>query len=60
VLEPAVPTTRKEPVVQLDTGTFLLSVLQRQPDPSGVTAIRREVQDELDRSARLDGRPGSA
>jgi tetratricopeptide (TPR) repeat protein len=54
VLEPAVPTTRKEPVVQLDTGTFLLSVLQRQPDPSGVTAIRREVQDELDRSARLD------
>jgi tetratricopeptide (TPR) repeat protein len=54
VLEPAVPTTRKEPVVQLDTGTFLLSVLQRQPDPSGLTAIRREVQDELDRSARLD------
>jgi tetratricopeptide (TPR) repeat protein len=43
-----------QPVVQLDTGTFLLSVLQRQPDPSGTTAIRREVQDELDRSARLD------
>ncbi len=41
-------------MVQLETGTFLLSVLQRQPDPSGVTAIRREVQDELDRSARLD------
>ncbi|HEY6555187.1 MAG TPA: tetratricopeptide repeat protein [Vicinamibacteria bacterium] len=43
-----------KPVVQLDTGTFLLSVLQRQPDPSGTTAIRREVQDELERSARLD------
>ena len=43
-----------QPVVQLDTGTFLLSALQRQPDPSGVTAIRREVHEELERSARLD------
>ena len=48
------PARCPQPVVQLETGTFLLSVLQRQPDPSGVTAIRREVQDELDRSARLD------
>ena len=43
-----------QPIVQIETGTFLLSALQRQPDPSGVTAIRREVQDELERSARLD------
>jgi tetratricopeptide (TPR) repeat protein len=54
VLVPADASSVPQPVVQLDTGTFLLSVLQRQPDPSGVTAIRREVQDELDRSARLD------
>jgi tetratricopeptide (TPR) repeat protein len=54
VLVPADASSAPQPVVQLETGTFLLSVLQRQPDPSGVTAIRREVQDELDRSARLD------
>jgi tetratricopeptide (TPR) repeat protein len=54
VLVPADAASVPQPVVQLETGTFLLSVLQRQPDPSGVTAIRREVQDELDRSARLD------
>jgi tetratricopeptide (TPR) repeat protein len=54
VLVPADVSPGPQPVVQLDTGTFLLSVLQRQPDPSGVTAIRREVQEELDRSARLD------
>jgi tetratricopeptide (TPR) repeat protein len=50
----AAAASTPKPVVQLDTGTFLLSVLQRQPDPSGTTAIRREVQDELERSARLD------
>ena len=54
VIVPADVASVPQPVVQLDTGTFLLSVLQRQPDPSGVTAIRREVQEELDRSARLD------
>jgi tetratricopeptide (TPR) repeat protein len=54
VLVPADASPTPQPVVQLETGTFLLSVLQRQPDPSGVTAIRREVQEELDRSARLE------
>jgi tetratricopeptide (TPR) repeat protein len=54
VLVAADAPTAPQPVVQLDTGTFLLSALQRQPDPSGVTAIRREVHDELERSARLD------
>jgi tetratricopeptide (TPR) repeat protein len=43
-----------EPVVQMETGTFLLSALQRQPDPSGRRAVRQEVDAELERSARLD------
>jgi tetratricopeptide (TPR) repeat protein len=42
------------PIVQMETGTFLLSAMQRQPDPSGQDAIRKEVQDELEHSARLD------
>jgi tetratricopeptide (TPR) repeat protein len=54
VVVPADAGVVPQPIVQLETGTFLLSALQRQPDPSGVTAIRREVQDELERSARLD------
>jgi tetratricopeptide (TPR) repeat protein len=54
VLVPADVSSVPQPIVQLETGTFLLSVLQRQPDPSGATAIRREVQEELQRSARLD------
>ncbi len=43
-----------QPVVHMETGTFLLSALQRQPDPTGQEAIRQEIQDELDRSAHLD------
>ena len=43
-----------EPVIQMETGTFLLSALQRQPDPSAGEALRREVADELERSAHLD------
>lgn len=43
-----------QPVIQIETGTFLLSALQRQPDPSVGEALRREVADELERSARLD------
>jgi tetratricopeptide (TPR) repeat protein len=43
-----------EPVVQMETGTFLLSALQRRPDPSGRHAIRQEVDAELERSSRLD------
>ncbi len=43
-----------QPIVQMETGTFLLSALQRSPDPSGLDAIRLEVEDELERSAHLD------
>ncbi len=46
--------TEPAPVVQMETGLFLLSALQHQPDPSAQEAIRREVEDELERSARLD------
>ena len=54
VLQTADTTPSGEPVVQMETGMFLLSVLQRQPDASGLTAIRKEVHDELERSAKLD------
>jgi tetratricopeptide (TPR) repeat protein len=43
-----------QPVVQMETGMFLLSALQRRPDPSAAEALRREVSDELERSAHLD------
>jgi tetratricopeptide (TPR) repeat protein len=43
-----------QPVIQMETGTFLLSALQRQPDPTAGEALRREVADELERSSRLD------
>jgi len=48
----AVPTA--QPVLQTDTGMFLLSALQSRPDPSLREAIRREVHQELEHSARLD------
>jgi tetratricopeptide (TPR) repeat protein len=43
-----------QPVVHMETGTFLLSALQRQPDPTGQEAVHLEIQDELERSAHLD------
>jgi tetratricopeptide (TPR) repeat protein len=43
-----------QPVLQTDTGMFLLSALQSRPDPSLREAIRKEVQQELEHSARLD------
>ena len=43
-----------QPVIQMETGTFLLSALQRRPDPSATEAVRQEVRDELERSAKLD------
>jgi tetratricopeptide (TPR) repeat protein len=43
-----------QPVMQTDTGMFLLSALQNRPDPSLRDAIRREVHQELEHSARLD------
>jgi len=54
VLQTADTAPVGDPVVQMETGMFLLSVLQRQPDPSGLEAIRKEVHDELERSAKLD------
>jgi tetratricopeptide (TPR) repeat protein len=45
---------KAQPAAQMETGTFLLSALQRQPDPTGQEAIRQEIQDELERSAHLD------
>lgn len=43
-----------QPVLQMETSTFLLSALRKRPDPSAREAIRLEVQQELERSARLD------
>lgn len=54
VLQTADTALAGEPVVQMETGMFLLSALQRQPDSTGLDAIRKEVHDELDRSAKLD------
>jgi tetratricopeptide (TPR) repeat protein len=43
-----------QPVLQTETGMFLLSALHNRPDPSLREAIRREVHLELEHSARLD------
>jgi tetratricopeptide (TPR) repeat protein len=43
-----------QPVVHMETGMFLLSALQRQPDPTAREAVRREIRDELERSAHMD------
>ncbi|HYU42504.1 MAG TPA: DUF4388 domain-containing protein [Vicinamibacteria bacterium] len=43
-----------QPAIHMETSTFLLSALQRQPDPSAAEALRREVAHELERSAHLD------
>jgi tetratricopeptide (TPR) repeat protein len=43
-----------QPVFQMETSTFLLSALRKRPDPTARDAIRLEVQQELERSARLD------
>jgi Domain of unknown function (DUF4388) len=44
----------EQPVIHMETGTFLLSALQRQPDPTAREAVRREISDELERSAHMD------
>jgi Flp pilus assembly protein TadD len=46
--------TTPQPIIQMETSTFLLSALQRRPDKSGRAVIRQEVNEELARSARLD------
>jgi tetratricopeptide (TPR) repeat protein len=43
-----------QPIFQMETSTFLLSALRKRPDPTARDAIRLEVQQELERSARLD------
>lgn len=43
-----------QPVIQMETGTFLLSALQRRPDPSAREAVRQEIRDELESSAHMD------
>lgn len=48
------PDDQRQPVIQMETGTFLLSALRKQPEISHPEALRREVDDELQRSARLD------
>src|SRR5688572_25478383 len=42
------------PIIQLETGTFLLSALRHRPDPSAHEALLEEVDGELARSAHLD------
>ncbi len=48
------PDAAETPVVQMETSTFLLSALRSRPDPSAREALQQEVQEELQRSARLD------
>jgi tetratricopeptide (TPR) repeat protein len=43
-----------QPVLQMETGTFILSTLQRQPEPSAAEALRKEVAQELEDSAHHD------
>jgi tetratricopeptide (TPR) repeat protein len=54
ILQEAEAKASPQPVLHMETGTFLLSALQRQPDPTGQEAVRLEIQDELERSAHLD------
>ena len=54
ILREADTASAPQPVVQTETGMFLLSALHNRPDPSLREAIRREVQQELQHSARLD------
>ena len=48
------PATTTQPVLQTDTGMFMLSALHQRPDPSKRTAVQKEVEQELERSAKLD------
>jgi Flp pilus assembly protein TadD len=55
VLQPTSPTERApRPIIQMETGSFLLSSLRRRPEPSPTAALRQEIRDELERSSRLD------
>jgi tetratricopeptide (TPR) repeat protein len=50
----AATPSQPQPIVHMETGTFLLSALQKKPEPSPITAVRQEVQVELERSANMD------
>src|SRR5206468_7736744 len=52
--EDAQPAPAAQPVVNMETGTYLLSTLRHQPDPSAHDAIRQQLSEELERSAHLD------
>lgn len=54
VLEDPAASGTAEPIVQMDTGTFLMSGLRRQPEPSQLEALRLELQREIETSAKLD------
>jgi tetratricopeptide (TPR) repeat protein len=54
VLVDADAVEEQQPVIHMETGTFLLSALQRQPDPTAREAVRQEIRDELERSAHMD------
>jgi tetratricopeptide (TPR) repeat protein len=55
ILEAVDPAgSRARPVVTADTGSFVLSPLQRQPEPSEHETLRKEVSLELARSGALD------
>jgi tetratricopeptide (TPR) repeat protein len=43
-----------QPIIQMETSTFLLSALKGKPDPTGRQILRQEVDAELSRSANLD------
>lgn len=54
LLDAAAAVEEPQPIIHMETGTFLLSALQRQPDPTAREAVRQEVRDELERSEHLD------
>jgi len=54
ILREADAAPAAQPVVQTETGMFLLSALHNRPDPSLRDAIRKEVQQELAHSQSLD------
>ncbi len=48
------PAGEAQPIVQMETSTFLLSALRHQPELSARALVRKEVDEELKRSARMD------
>jgi tetratricopeptide (TPR) repeat protein len=54
ILHDADEAPAAQPTVQTETGMFLLSALHNRPDPSLREAIRKEVEQELERSSHFD------